>query len=57
MELNGAQPDHIIWPQPGEMARGVDRQLQKAIEVLRADVKAWQQRTQPTLRKASERQP
>lgn len=57
MELNGAQPDHIIWPQPGEMGGGLDRQLQKAIEVLQTDVKAWKKRTPPTLRKASERKP
>ncbi|MGV3530763.1 MAG: S41 family peptidase, partial [Chthoniobacteraceae bacterium] len=31
-ELNGAQPDHLLWPKPGELPRGVDAQLQKAIE-------------------------
>jgi tricorn protease len=55
MELNGAVPDHILWPEPGEMPRGKDVQLEKAIEVLLADVKKWKERPMPTLRKASER--
>jgi tricorn protease len=55
MELNGAVPDHVVWPQPGEMTAGVDRQLDKAVEVLKADVATWQARPQPKLQKASER--
>jgi Tol biopolymer transport system component/C-terminal processing protease CtpA/Prc len=55
MELNGAVPDVILWPEPGDMPRGKDVQLEKAVDVLLADVKAWQERPQPTLRKASER--
>lgn len=55
-ELNGAQPDHILWPKPGEFPRGIDSQLQKAVEVLQADVTTWKQRPQPNLRKSSERQ-
>jgi tricorn protease len=55
MELHGATPDHLIWPQPGELASGIDRQLDKAIDVHRKDVKTWQARPQPKLQKASER--
>jgi len=55
MELNGATPDHLVWPQPGELASGIDRQLDKAIDVLQKDVKTWQARPQPKLQKASER--
>ncbi len=55
MELNGAVPHHIVWPQPGEMPQGKDVQLDKAVAVLLADVQAWKQRPQPTLRKATER--
>ena len=55
MELNGAVPDHVLWPQPGDWPKGVDAQLQKAVEVLTADVAAWKQRPQPKLLKASER--
>jgi hypothetical protein len=53
--LNGAVPDRIIWPEPGQMPHGEDVQLTKAIEVLQAGVRAWKQRRRPPLRKASER--
>jgi tricorn protease len=57
MELNGATPDHLLWPQPGELAAGLDRQLQKAIAVLQTDVATWRARPQPKLQKASQRFP
>lgn len=56
MELNGCVPDLILWPEPGQMPRGEDKQLEKAVETLLADVKAWQARPQPTLKKASGRE-
>ncbi len=40
MELNGAIPDYIIWPAPGDMPAGIDVQLDKAIEVLKEEVEA-----------------
>jgi len=55
MELNGAVPDHILWPQPGQMPRGEDVQMAKAIEVLQGEVRAWKERPRPPLRKATER--
>jgi hypothetical protein len=55
MELNGAQPHHVIWPEPGDTAKGIDRQLTKGIEVLKAEVEARAKRKLPLLRKASER--
>jgi tricorn protease len=39
MELRGAVPDHILWPTPGELPSGIDRQLEKAVEVLTEEVK------------------
>lgn len=39
-ELNGAQPDFPLWPEPGEIPAGKDRQLEKAVEVLLRDVAA-----------------
>ncbi len=54
MELNGAKPDHIVWPKPGDKT---DRQLDKAVDVLKADVATWKKRPQPRLLKASERKP
>ena len=55
MELNGAVPQHILWPEPADFARGVDAQLQKAVEVLSADVKEEAARPKPKLRKSTER--
>jgi tricorn protease len=52
MELNGAVPHHIVWPEPGQTK---DAQLAKAVEVLLEDVHAWKTRPQPPLRKATER--
>jgi tricorn protease len=54
MELNGARPDHLVWPKPGEGAQGLDTQLTKAVDVLSKEVAAWLKRPQPKLRKASE---
>lgn len=55
MELNGAVPDVVLWNQPGDWPQGKDVQLDKAIELLLEDVKQWQSRPQPALRKATER--
>lgn len=54
-EMNGAVPDFVLWNQPGEVAAGRDAQLRKAIEVGLEDVKAWEARPRPALKKASER--
>ncbi|GAB5403594.1 MAG: S41 family peptidase [Aureliella sp.] len=40
MEMNGCEPNVTIWPEPGEMPSGVDRQLEKAVEMLLEDVAA-----------------
>ena len=55
MELNGAMPHHEVWPLPGELPAGKDRQLEKAVQVLKKDVKKWKKRPEPKLIKASER--
>ena len=34
MELNGAIPDYVVWPKPGDVPAGKDEQLDKAVEVL-----------------------
>ena len=38
MEMNGAVPDHVVWPEPGQLIAGEDPQLQKAVDVLLKDV-------------------
>ena len=56
MELNGAVPHHVLWPQPGEMPAGKDVQLEKATAVLLTDVEKWLASERPSLKKASERE-
>ncbi|WP_435016924.1 S41 family peptidase [Tundrisphaera sp. TA3] len=56
MELNGAVPHHIVWPDPADFAKGADPQIAKGVEVLAADVKAEAAKPRPKLRKASERE-
>jgi tricorn protease len=55
MELHGAVPHHVVWPQPGQTAQGKEVQLEKAVEILQQDVAAARQRPTPTLRKATDR--
>jgi len=57
MELNGAQPDVVVWPVPGDLPQGRDLQLEKAIEVLTQDVTAAKETPTPSRVKASERKP
>jgi tricorn protease len=44
MELNGCVPHSVIWPQPGEIPHGIDRQLDKAVELLVDEIAALPQR-------------
>ena len=46
MELNGAspEPENLIWTTPGELESGIDKQIEKAIEVLAEEVKTKSQK-------------
>jgi tricorn protease len=55
MELNGARPHVIIWPQPGELPAGIDKQLDKAVELLIDDVAVYQAKPKAAIVKASDR--
>ena len=55
MERNGAVPDHIVWPLPGELSSGKDRQLEKAIEVLLQDVNEQSKKVKVEMKPASKR--
>jgi tricorn protease len=55
MELNGAVPDHVVWPDPADFARGVDAQLMKGVQILLNAVVEAEQKPQPKLHKATER--
>jgi hypothetical protein len=49
MELNGAVPHTVLWPEPGEMPAGTDRQLERAVKQLRKDVAKAQKTPAPEL--------
>lgn len=55
MELNGAAPHVTVWPMPGEIPAGKDRQLEKALQMLQTDVKHWKKRKQSELQTAAEK--
>jgi len=55
MELNGAAPEHVIWPQPGQIPAGLDLQLDQAIKVLVAEARRARRQPLPEARTASER--
>jgi len=38
-EGNGCIPDVVVWDKPGDAAKGVDRQLAKAVQVLSGEIK------------------
>ena len=48
MEKEGVMPDVLIEPHPDQLARGIDVQLEKAVEVLTGDVSAWKKTRPPT---------
>jgi tricorn protease len=52
MEKEGVMPDVQIEAHPDQLARGIDVQLEKAVEVLTQDVAAWK-KTRPPLTGAS----
>jgi len=37
--MNGAKPDVVVWSTPTDEVNGIDKQLEKAVEVLLKDVK------------------
>jgi len=47
MEKEGVMPDYVVEPHPDQLARGIDVQLQKAVEVLTEDVTAWRKTRPP----------
>jgi tricorn protease len=55
MELKPAMPHHVIWPKPTELPKGKDTQLQKAIKVLKKEVKKEQAKPELKLINSSDR--
>jgi tricorn protease len=46
MEKEGVKPDVVVEEHPDQLAKGVDAQLVKAVEVLQQDVVAWKKKHQ-----------
>jgi tricorn protease len=49
MEKEGVAPDVLVVPHPDQLAKGIDVQLDKAVEVLQADVLAWKKAHEPNI--------
>jgi tricorn protease len=41
MEKQGVRPDFLVEPTPEQLTRGLDPQIEKAVEVVKEDVFAW----------------
>jgi tricorn protease len=54
MEKEGVRPDVVVEPHPDQLARGVDAQLDKAVEVLRAEVLAYKNARAPHMPPAAD---
>jgi tricorn protease len=48
MEKEGVMPDVLIEPHPDQLSRGIDVQLDRAVEVLTQDVNAWKKTRPPS---------
>jgi tricorn protease len=46
MEKEGVTPDVVVEDHPDQLAKGIDVQLIKAVEVLQSDVVAWKKKSQ-----------
>jgi tricorn protease len=57
MEREGVVPDVIIEPHPDQIARGIDVQLDKAVEVVQQDVVAWKKAHAPVVTKTADGKP
>src|SRR5262245_12592981 len=44
MDKKGVEPDVLVETHPDQLAKGIDTQLEKAVEVLGADVIAWRKK-------------
>jgi tricorn protease len=57
MEREGVIPDVEVEAQPDQLAKGIDAQLEKAVDVLKTDVVAWKQAHYPLAAKAGDAKP
>jgi tricorn protease len=47
MDKEGVVPDVLVEAHPDQVAKGVDAQLEKAVEVLQADLAEWKKKNHP----------
>lgn len=47
MEKEGVAPDVLVENTPDQLARGIDAQLDRAVQVLKEDVATWKKKQQP----------
>ena len=50
MEKEGVIPDVVVDVHPNDLARGLDPQLDRAVEVLQQDVAAWKKGNPPPVK-------
>lgn len=51
MEKEGVKPDVEVVEHPDQLAKGIDAQLAKAVEVVKADVIAWKKKREAAVKK------
>jgi tricorn protease len=49
MDKEGVVPDVVVEPHPDQLAKGIDVQLDKAVEVLKEEVLLWKKKHLPTV--------
>ena len=49
MDKVGVRPDVAVENHPDQLAKGIDAQLDKAVEVLQADVVVWKKKREPAV--------
>ena len=49
MDKEGVLPDVVVETHPDQLAKGIDLQLDKAVEVLTEEVTAWKKKNQPNM--------
>jgi tricorn protease len=57
MEREGVMPDVEVEDEPDQLAKGIDRQVDKAVEVLKTDVAVWKTKNSSLAVKAGDGKP
>ncbi len=49
MEKEGVKPDVLVDDHPDQLAKGIDAQLDKAVEVLQGEVIVWKKKNEASV--------